>query len=169
MRHPRATAPSWPEAKGFTHRPDIRSQSQPGSKKRLAIGRSPYKAYGPTVRRPPGLPLRQGAPGWRSCRNESVDFACLHRLGDTNLVARVSAQWIPGNGCNVRSPKAPALTCGESRATSLEFRRERSHDLISVVIYIFLMNFIGLASFIKKVSHDIKGNKAITIQLMMHS
>jgi 4-oxalocrotonate tautomerase len=45
MRPPRATAPSWPEAKGFTNRPDIRSQSQPGSKKRLAIGRSPYTAY----------------------------------------------------------------------------------------------------------------------------
>jgi hypothetical protein len=29
MSHPRATAPSWPEAKGFIHRPDIRSQSQP--------------------------------------------------------------------------------------------------------------------------------------------
>jgi hypothetical protein len=45
MRRPRATAPSWPEAKGFTHRPDIRSQSQPRSKKRLAIGRSPYTGY----------------------------------------------------------------------------------------------------------------------------
>lgn len=29
MRRLRATAPSWPEAKGFTNRPDIRSQSQP--------------------------------------------------------------------------------------------------------------------------------------------
>lgn len=58
---------------------------------------------------------------------------------------------------------------GRLKVTLLEFRRERSHDLISVVIYIFLLNFIGLASFIKKVSHEIKGNKAITIQLMMHS
>jgi len=30
-RHPRATAPSWPEAQRFIHRPDIRSQSLPGS------------------------------------------------------------------------------------------------------------------------------------------
>ena len=45
MRHPRATAASWPEARSFTNRPDIRSQSQPGSKKRLAIERSPYTPY----------------------------------------------------------------------------------------------------------------------------
>jgi transposase len=70
MRHPRATAPSWPEAKGFTHRPDIRSQSQLRSKKRLAIGRSPYTPYADGARRSISTPITPAAPSPRraDCR-----------------------------------------------------------------------------------------------------